>query len=75
MIRSTALAAAIVFMSPATAFAYLGPGLGLGAVGTVIGILAAVVLLTVGLVWYPVKRMLKKMSKSVKSAEDKLDAD
>jgi len=62
-------------MSPATAFAYLGPGLGLGAVGTVIGILAAVVLLTVGLVWYPVKRMLKKMSKSVKSAEDKLDAD
>jgi len=62
-------------MSPATAFAYLGPGLGLGAVGTVIGILAAVVLLTVGLVWYPVKRMLKKRSKSVKSAEDKLDAD
>ena len=41
------------------AYAYIGPGVGLGAVGTAIALLAALVLLVVGFVWYPIKRLLR----------------
>jgi hypothetical protein len=43
----------------APAHAYLGPGAGLSAIGTVLALLAAVVLGIVGFVWYPVKRLLR----------------
>jgi hypothetical protein len=42
--------------------AYVGPGLGVGIFGTVVGFLAAVVLAVLGTVWYPVKRMLRARS-------------
>jgi uncharacterized membrane protein YccC len=40
--------------------AYIGPGTGLGAIGTVIAFLAAVLLLIIGFIWYPVKRFLQR---------------
>ena len=45
---------------PSTVAAYIGPGLGLGAIGTVLGIFAAIILAIIGVVWYPLKRFLKK---------------
>ena len=45
----------------APALAYTGPGLGLGAIGTALGVLAAILLMLVSIVWYPFKRMLRKM--------------
>ncbi|SLN70693.1 hypothetical protein PEL8287_03924 [Roseovarius litorisediminis] len=52
----------LLFVVATPAHAYIGPGAGLGAIGTVIAVLAAVVLLVAGFVWYPVKRLLKKRS-------------
>lgn len=49
-----------LILLPETAAAYIGPGAGLGAIGTLIALVGAVFLAVVGLVWYPVKRMLKK---------------
>jgi hypothetical protein len=46
-------------MSPAPALAYIGPGAGLGAIGTFLAVVGAGVLLIVGFVWYPVKRLLR----------------
>jgi membrane protein implicated in regulation of membrane protease activity len=43
----------------APAFAYVGPGAGLSAIGSVLSFLGVVVLLLAGYVWYPVKRMIK----------------
>jgi hypothetical protein len=40
--------------------AYIGPGLGAGVVAAVLGILAGLALLIVGVVWYPVKRMIRR---------------
>ena len=40
--------------------AYVGPGLGLGAIGALLGGALAVLLAIVGLIWYPMKRLLKK---------------
>ncbi len=37
--------------------AYVGPGLGLGAIGAFFGILFAVFLAVVGIFWYPLKRL------------------
>jgi len=50
----------LLLLAPGSAFAYVGPGAGLGAVGTVIALLVSVALLVVGFVWYPVKRMIRR---------------
>lgn len=52
--------AAIMALVAGPAHAYLGPGLGLGIIGTVIGVIAAIVLTLFGLVWYPLKRMFAR---------------
>lgn len=53
------LTTALVLM-PVAAQAYVGPGAGLTAIGTMIALVAAVLLAVVGFVWYPVKRMMRK---------------
>ena len=54
------LAVAVFLLSLATsAEAYVGPGMGLGVVAAVVGFLTAILLAVAGLVWYPVKRMLR----------------
>jgi hypothetical protein len=58
--RLSALTGAILLtMIPAIAQAYSGPGVGLGAIGVVLGILGSVFLMTVSLIWYPVKRLIR----------------
>jgi flagellar biogenesis protein FliO len=44
---------------PQAAVAYVGPGAGLTAIGTMIALIAALLLALMGFVWYPVKRMLR----------------
>ena len=56
------LLAAVAFLStaPQTAEAYIGPGAGISAIGTVIALIGAVLLAIVGFVWYPIKRLRAK---------------
>jgi hypothetical protein len=56
------IAVALIF-SPALAHAYVGPGLGLGAIGSVFSLIGAVLLGIVGFVWYPIKRLLRAFRK------------
>jgi len=44
---------------PSTSQAYIGPGLGLGTIGVVLGVLASSVLILIAIVWIPLKRLLK----------------
>lgn len=44
--------------SPAQA--YIGPGLGAGTIGVILGIITSILLAIVALVWYPFKRIIKK---------------
>lgn len=62
-------------MLAAPAEAYVGPSLGLGLVGAVIGVLAAVILTIFGLVWYPVKRMIGKKPAVAGDAPELADTD
>jgi len=57
-------------MLPQAALAYVGPGAGLSAIGTLIALVGAGFLLIVGFIWYPVKRLLKK-SKTPNRPKDK----
>lgn len=44
--------------------AYIGPGAGISAIGTVIALIGAILLIIVGFVWYPIKRLLAKKKKA-----------
>jgi hypothetical protein len=48
----------IFICSPASA--YLGPGAGLSAIGSILALIAAILLIAVGFLWYPIKRLLGK---------------
>src|SRR5262245_40315224 len=45
---------------PQPALAYVGPGAGLSALGSLLALLAAVVVTIVGFIWYPIKRIFGK---------------
>lgn len=53
------LVTAILVLQPAAASAYIGPGVGAGAIAAVLGVLGSVFLAIVAVVYYPIKRMLK----------------
>jgi hypothetical protein len=40
--------------------AYVGPGVGLSALGSVLAFIGAIFLLIAGFLWYPIKRLIKK---------------
>lgn len=42
------------------ASAYIGPGLGAGAVTVVLGIVSGLLMLIVGIVWYPLKKLIRR---------------
>lgn len=48
-----------VAVLPDHVLAYIGPGAGLGAIVVTIALLLGAVLLLIGLVWYPLKRLRK----------------
>jgi hypothetical protein len=56
------LAVSAVALVPQAALAYVGPGAGLTAIGTLLAFLGAICLAVVGFVWYPVKRMMRRQA-------------
>lgn len=51
-------------MEPFPSFFYIGPGPGIGAVGAMLALLGAALLMVVGLVWYPLKCLLERLRSS-----------
>lgn len=62
------------FLVTGVAEAYVGPGLGAGTIGVILGFLASIVLALFALLWYPIKRFLKKKKSKQAGLEDKGDA-
>jgi hypothetical protein len=50
--------------------AYIGPGLGAGAIGAVLGVIGSIFLLIFAVIYYPIKRMLKKKRGNAAAASD-----
>jgi hypothetical protein len=53
------------FLIPTSAYAYIGPGLGAGAIAAIIGIFGAILLTMISIVYYPIKRLLKNKRKKI----------
>ena len=54
----------IVLLSiSSSVFAYIGPGMGGGIIAGVLGVIGAVLLALFGILYYPIKRMLKNRKK------------
>ena len=56
-----------------TALAYIGPGMTGGVFAATIAIIVAIFAALFGLIWFPIKRLLKKRKEKVVLKNDKLD--
>ena len=54
-------------------FAYLGPGIGGGVIAATIGIIVAIFAALFGLIWFPVKSILKKRKIKKDQQQNKVD--
>ena len=62
-----------LWFTPVAAQAYIGPGAGLSAVGSLLALLGAVLLILVGFIWYPVRRMIRRR-KAARAAREHAEA-
>ena len=53
--------------------AYLGPGVGGGVIVATIGVIVAIFAALFGLIWFPVKRLLKKRKDKKDQQQNKVD--
>ncbi len=56
-----------------SSFAYLGPGVGGGVIAATIGVIVAIFVALFGLIWFPVKRLLKKIKEKKENQQNKVD--
>ena len=54
----------VLLIMPAVATAYVGPGAGLSAIGSALALVGAILLGIVGFLWYPIKRIMRKIRSS-----------
>ncbi|MDX2471675.1 MAG: hypothetical protein QNL04_13980 [SAR324 cluster bacterium] len=59
---------AFLLFFPNIAFAYVGPGLGGGVIASIVGVISAIFMLLVGVLWYPLKKFVLRFRK-----EDQID--
>lgn len=48
--------------------AYIGPGAGLSAIGSLLALIAAIVVAIFGFLWYPLKRIIRKRKMATEPA-------
>lgn len=61
----------VLTIASSSAEAYVGPGLGLGVLGALLGGILAFFLAILGVFWYPIKRLLKKKKSPDPNEEEK----
>jgi len=59
----------LVLMAPDQADAYVGPGLGAGTIGVILGIIGSLFIALFAILWYPLKRLFKKKKKQSQETE------
>jgi hypothetical protein len=59
----------ISVLAPSAAYAYIGPGAGISAIGSLLALLAAIAAAIFGFLWYPIKRLLSRRRKSSEAGQ------
>ena len=62
-----------LFLISLPSYAYIGPGMGGGVIAAIIGFFAAILLGLWGILYYPIKRALKKRKDKKMSLKDSND--
>lgn len=62
-----------LFLISLPSYAYIGPGMGGGAIAAIIGFFAAILLGLWGILYYPIKRALKNRKDKKMSLKDSND--
>jgi uncharacterized membrane protein YhiD involved in acid resistance len=60
----------IVLATPGTALAYVGPGIGAGALAVVLGVIGSILLAVFAIVWYPLKRLFNRRKPQAAAREE-----
>ena len=63
----------IFFLVTTPSFAYIGPGVGGGVIVATIGIIIAIFAALFGLIWFPIKRLLKNRKEKKDQQQNKVD--
>ncbi len=63
----------LFFFINTSSYAYLGPGVGGGVIAATIGVIVAIFAALFGLIWFPVKRLLKKRKEKKENQQNKVD--
>ena len=71
MIESIFISKILSNLSQTLLFGYIGPGMGGGVIAAIFGIIAAFFLGLWGILYYPIKRALKKKKKKNKLSKNK----
>lgn len=66
----TLISAVALVSLPSAALAYIGPGVGAGAIAAVLGVLGSIFLAIVAVLYYPIKRMMKGRKAKVAKSGD-----
>ena len=61
------------FLSSTSAYAYLGPGVGGGVIAATLGIIFGILAAIFGLIWFPLKRFLKRKKEKKENNQSKID--
>jgi len=61
---------AVLSLMSGPAFAYIGPGAGLGMIGSLLAVVAAIVVALVGIIVYPIRVWKKKREQQAKGGGD-----
>ncbi len=65
-----ALFFSVILFLPASVHAYMGPGAGLGMVGSLIAVVLVVFLVILGLLLYPLRKLIKHFKKRSRSTNE-----
>ena len=68
------ISSSIIFcLISAPSFAYLGPGIGGGIIAATTGVIVAIFAALFGLLWFPMKRLIKKRKEKKIQQQNKVD--
>lgn len=60
----------LMMLFSSNAPAYVGPGLGVGTIGALLGIAATIIVALFAILWYPFRRLAKKLKTSGSEKQD-----
>ena len=67
------ISSSIIFcLITTSSFAYIGPGVGLGAIAATVVVIVAILAALFGLIWFPVKKLLKKRKEKIDQQQNKV---